>query len=154
MTTFAQHRATVESLVDYMHSGADKDALTRVLAEAVTLTGPLSDEPITGREAVTAAIQAVSTMATDLTYKEVISGETPNAAFFRLQIEDTTFNGMDFILLDADSKIAAITNFWRAAADRRPDAGARRAPTRHAPLGTAHQRQMTAVDPASHRAAP
>jgi hypothetical protein len=27
MTTFAQHRATVESLVDCVHGGADDDAL-------------------------------------------------------------------------------------------------------------------------------
>jgi hypothetical protein len=75
MTTFAQHRATVESFVDCMHGGADKDTLARILAENVVLIGPLSDEPLTGREAVTAAIQGVSTVAADLTYKEVLSGE-------------------------------------------------------------------------------
>ena len=77
------------------------------------LIGPLSDEPLTGREAVTAAIQGVSTVAADLTYKEVLSGETHHAAFFRLQIEDTAVNGMDYILLDADGKIAEVTIFWR-----------------------------------------
>jgi len=112
MTTFAQHRATVESFVDCMHGGAEKDALARVLAENVVLIGPLSDEPLTGREAVTAAIQGVSTVAADLTYKEVLSGETHHAAFFRLQIEDTAVNGMDYILLDADGKIAEVTIFW------------------------------------------
>jgi hypothetical protein len=113
MTTFAQHRATVESFVDCMHGGADKDALARVLAENVVLISLLSDEPLTGREAVTAAIQGVSTVAADLTYKEVLSGETHHAAFFRLQIEDTAVNGMDYILLDADGKIAEVTIFWR-----------------------------------------
>jgi hypothetical protein len=113
MTTFAQHRATVESFVDCMHGGADKDALARVLAENVVLVSPLSDEPLTGRDAVTAAIQGVSTVAADLTYKEVLSGETHHAAFFRLQIEDTAVNGMDYILLDADGKIAEVTIFWR-----------------------------------------
>ena len=38
MTTFAQHRATVESFVDCMHGGADKDALARILAENVVLS--------------------------------------------------------------------------------------------------------------------
>ncbi len=113
MTTFAQHRATVESFVDCMHGGADKDALARILAENVVLISPLSDEPLTGREAVTAAIQGVSTVAADLTYKEVLSGETHHAALFRLQIEDTAVNGMDYILLDADGKIAEVTIFWR-----------------------------------------
>ena len=113
MTTFAQHRATVESFVDCMHGGADKDALARILAENVVLISPLSDEPLTGREAATAAIQGVSTVAADLTYKEVLSGETHHAAFFRLQIEDTVVNGMDYILLDADGKIAEVNIFYR-----------------------------------------
>ena len=32
-------------------------------------------------------------MATELTYKEVLSGETHHAAYFRLQIEDTVSTG-------------------------------------------------------------
>ena len=113
MTTFAEHRATVESFVDCMHRGADTDALARVLPENVVLTSPLSDEPLTGREAVTEAIQGVSTVAADLTYKEVLSGETHHAAFFRLQIEDTAVDGVDYFLLDADGKIAEVTIWWR-----------------------------------------
>jgi hypothetical protein len=113
MTTFAQHRATVESFVDCMHGGADTGGLAGVLAENVVLIGPLSDQPLTGREAVTAAIQNVSTVAADLTYKEVLSGETHHAAFFRLQVDDTAVDGMDYVLLDADGKIAEVTIFWR-----------------------------------------
>ena len=85
----------------------------RLLAENVVLIGPLSDEPLTGREAVAEAIQTVHTLAADLTYEEVPSGETHHAAFFRLQIEDTVVNGMDYALLDADGKIAEVTIWWR-----------------------------------------
>ncbi|KAA0081761.1 hypothetical protein CIW52_18720 [Mycolicibacterium sp. P9-64] len=115
MTTpiFAKHRDTVERFVDCMHGGADKDTLSGVLAEDVVLYGPLSDEPLTGREAVLAAIRTVGTVAADLTYFEVLSGETHHAAFFRLQIEDTAVDGMDYILLDADGKIAEVTIWWR-----------------------------------------
>ena len=113
MTTFAQDRAAFESFLDCVQGGAGKDVIAGCLAENVVLIGPLSDEPLTGREAVTAAIQGVSTVAADLTYKEVLSGETHHAAFFRLQIEDTTVNGMDYILLDADGNIAEVTIFWR-----------------------------------------
>lgn len=113
MTTFAQHRATVASFVDCMHGGADTDALDRVLAENVVLIGPLSDEPLTGREAVTKAIQGVAAVAADLTYKEVLSGDTHHAAFFRLRIEETAVDGMDYFLLDADGKIAEVTIWWR-----------------------------------------
>jgi hypothetical protein len=113
MVMFAQHRKTVESFIDCMHRGADTDALAQVLAEDVAIAGPLSGEPLTGREAVTAAIQDLSAVATDLSYKEILSGETHHAAFFQLQIDDTTVDGMDYIRLDADGKIAEIIIFWR-----------------------------------------
>jgi hypothetical protein len=112
MTTFAPHRDTVEFFVDTMHGGADKDALSGILAEDVVMYGPLSDEPLTGREAVLEAIQGVGAAA-NLTYKEVLSGDTHHAAYFRLQIEDTAVDGMDYILLDADGKIAEVTIWWR-----------------------------------------
>ncbi|HZS22155.1 MAG TPA: nuclear transport factor 2 family protein [Pseudonocardiaceae bacterium] len=113
MTTLASYRDVVEFFVDSMRGGADKDALSGILAEDVVLYGPLDDEPLTGREAVLEAIQGISTVAANLTYKEVLSGETHHAAYFRLQIETTVVNGMDYILLDADGKIAEITIWWR-----------------------------------------
>ena len=113
MAKFAEHRATWESFIDCMNAGADKDAVARLLAENVVLIGPLSDEPLTGREAVAEAIQTVHTLAADLTYEEVLSGDTHHAAFFRLQIEDTVVNGMDYARPDADGKIAEVTIWWR-----------------------------------------
>jgi len=112
MTTFTPHRDTVEAFVDHMHGGADKDALSGILAEDVVLYSPLGDEPLTGREAVLEAIRGVGAAA-DLTYKEVLSGQTHHAAYFRLQIEDTVVDGMDYILLDADGKIAEVSIFYR-----------------------------------------
>jgi len=113
MTTFTPHRDTVEAFVDHMHGGADKNALSGILAEDVVLYSPLGDEPLTGREAVLEAMQGVGAVAADLTYKEVLSGETHHAAYFRLQVEDTVVDGMDYILLDADGKIAEVTIWWR-----------------------------------------
>ena len=113
MTTFTPHRDTVDAFVDHMHGGADKDALSGILAEDVVLYSPLGDEPLTGREAVLEAMQGVGAVAADLTYKEVLSGETHHAAYFRLQVEDTVVDGMDYILLDTDGKIAEVTIWWR-----------------------------------------
>jgi hypothetical protein len=113
MTTFAPHRDTVESFVDYMHGGADKDALSGILAEDVVLYGPLSDEPLTGRQAVLEAIRGVGAVAANLTYSEVLAGQTHHAAYFRLRVEDTVVDGMDRFLLDADGKIAEVTIWWR-----------------------------------------
>jgi hypothetical protein len=113
VTTYAQHRDTVESFVDCMHGGADRDALAGILAENVALYGPLGDEPVTGREAVLDAIESVGTAATELTYTEVLSGETHHAAYFRLHVADTAVDGLDRFRLDADGKIAEITIWWR-----------------------------------------
>ena len=95
-----------------MHGGADKDALSSILAEDVVLYSPLGDEPTTGRDAVLEAMRRIGGAA-DLRYKEVLTGETHHAAYFRLQIEDTAVDGMDRFLLDADGKIAEVTIWWR-----------------------------------------
>jgi hypothetical protein len=113
MTALAPHRDAVDMFIDCMHGGADQEALSSILAEDVVLYGPLGDEPLTGREAVFNAIRTVGAVATDLTYKEVLSGETHHAAHFRLQIDDTVVDGMDYFLLDADGKITELTIWWR-----------------------------------------
>jgi hypothetical protein len=100
----------LESFVDCIRGGADKDTLTRLLAEDMVLHSPLGDEPITGREPALQAIQTVNRLADDDSY-EVLSGETHHAAFYRLQIGDAAVNGMLYVLLDADGKIAEVTIF-------------------------------------------
>jgi hypothetical protein len=113
MTTFAPHRDTLESFVDCIHGGADKDTLSRLLAENVVLYSPLGGGPITGREVVVETIQTVNRLSVDDTYEEILTGEAHHAAFFRLQIEDVAVNGVFSVLLDADGKIAEVTIFWR-----------------------------------------
>ncbi|BBZ23088.1 nuclear transport factor 2 family protein [Mycolicibacter hiberniae] len=113
MTAIAPHRDTVQAFVDSMHGDADEDELSGLLAHDVVMYSPLSDGPITGREAALAAIRTVGTAATDLTYAEILSGETHHAVHFRLQIDDTVVDGMDYILLDADGRIAEVTIWWR-----------------------------------------
>ena len=80
MTTFAPHRDTLESFVDCINGGADKDTLTGLLAENVRLHGPFSDEPIVGRETAVETIKTVNGLSSDDTYLEVLSGETHHAA--------------------------------------------------------------------------
>jgi hypothetical protein len=116
MTAFAAHRTTVEMFVECMHAGADEHALADLLAEDVVMYSPLGDEPLTGRTAVLESMRAVGTIA-ELTYKEVLSGDTHHAAHFRLQIDDTAVDGVDLILLDAEGKIADVTIWWRPLPD-------------------------------------
>jgi hypothetical protein len=113
MTTFARHRDTLESFVDCINGGADKDTLTGLLAEDVRLYGPFGDEPVIGREAAVETIKKVNGLSSDDTYLEVLSGETHHAAHFRLQVGDAAVNGIFFVLLNADGKVAEVSIFYR-----------------------------------------
>ena len=113
MTTFAPHRDTLEAFVDCIHGSADRDVLTRLLAEDVVLHGPFGDEPIVGRDAAVEAIKTVNGVSSDDTYMEVLSGETHHAAHFRLQVGDAAVNGMFLVRVDADGKMADVRIFYR-----------------------------------------
>jgi hypothetical protein len=84
-----------------------------LLAEDVVLYGPFGDEPVTGREVAVETIKTVNGLSSDDTYMEVLSGETHHAAHFRLQVGDAAVNGIFFVLLDADGKIAEVSIFYR-----------------------------------------
>lgn len=113
MATFAPHRDTMESFVDCIHGGADKDTLTDLFAEDVALYSPLGDEPFTGRDAVVEVTRTVNRLASVDSYKEVLSGPTHHAARFRLQVEDAAVDGIYQVLLNADGKIAEVAIWWR-----------------------------------------
>jgi len=113
MTAFAPHRDTLEQFVDCINSGADKETLTRLLAEDVVLHGPFGDEPITGREVAVEAMTTVNGLSSDDTYFEVLSGDTHHAARFRLQVADAAVNGIFLVLLGTDGKIAEVQIFYR-----------------------------------------
>lgn len=113
MTTFAPHRSTLESFVDCINAGADKATLTGLLAKDVRLYGPFGDDPVVGRETAVQTIKTVNGLSSDDTYFEVLSGDTHHAAHFRLQVGDAAVNGIFFVLLDDDGKIAEVNIFYR-----------------------------------------
>lgn len=112
MSSSDQQRAAFEAFLEGMHT-ADSSAIAGQLADGVVLHSPMLAEPITGRDAVAAVLQTVSTLADDLTVQDVLSSETHHAAFFRLQIGDTVVSGMDYARLDEEAKIAELTVLWR-----------------------------------------
>jgi hypothetical protein len=113
MTAFAPHRDTVESFVDCINGGADEATLVRLLAEDVVLYGPFGDEPVAGRDVAVQTIKTVNGLSSDDTYMEVLSGDTHHAAHFRLQVGDAAVNGIFFVLLNGDGKIAEVSIFYR-----------------------------------------
>ena len=117
MTAFAAHRDTLESFVGFINGGADRDTLAGLLAEDIRLYGPFGDDPVVGRETVVETIKRVNGLSSDDTYTEVLSGHTHHAAHFRLQVGDAAVNGIFFVLLDADAKIAEVSIFYRTLPD-------------------------------------
>jgi hypothetical protein len=117
MTTFAPHRDTLQAFVDCINGagddGVDTNTLARLLAEDVAIYGPFGDDPVTGRDAAVETIRSVNGLSSDDTYTEVLSGDTHHAAHFRLQVGDAAVNGIFFVLLDANGKIAEVHIFYR-----------------------------------------
>ena len=70
--------------------------ITTFAPNHVVMYGPLGDEPLTGRDAVLEAMRGIGGAA-DLTYREVLTGETHHATFCRLEIDDTAVDGMDYM---------------------------------------------------------
>ena len=94
-------------------TAARQRRLSGILAEDVVLYSPLGDEP---PPAATRSWKPYGGSArwqpTSPTRRSC--RETHHAAYFRLQIEDTApVNGMDYILVDTDGKIAEVTICWR-----------------------------------------
>ena len=121
MPTFAPHRDTLEAFVDCINGagddGVDTDALSRLLAEDVVIHGPFGDEPVSGRDTVVETIRSVNKLSSDDTYLEVLSGDTHHAAHFRLQVADAAVNGIFFVLIDTDGRIAEVSIFYRTVPD-------------------------------------
>ena len=70
----------------------------------------MSLSPAAGRRGNHSSRQRLSY---DDTYTEVLSGDTHHAAHFRLQVGDAAVNGIFFVLLDADGRIAEVHIFYR-----------------------------------------
>ena len=113
MTTFAPHRDTVESFVAAMHGGADKDALSGILAEDVVLYGPLGDEPIpAARQSWKPSRGIGAVRPTSRTRKSsAVRRTTPRTSGCKSKTPRST--GWTTFLLDADGKIAEVTIWWR-----------------------------------------
>jgi hypothetical protein len=112
MTSSTRQRTAFEAFLQGMHAG-DLEAITRHLAETIVLNSPFLAEPVTGKDAVATVLGTVADLADDLTVHEVLSGESHQAAFFTLKVQDTVVDGMDYALVDADDKITELTVLWR-----------------------------------------
>ncbi len=91
----------------------DLDLLTESLAEDVVLHSPILFRGFEGREIVSQILTFVAMTLEGLTYTdELVEGDTV-ALRFKATVGDRELEGIDFLTLDGDGKVADLTVFMR-----------------------------------------
>lgn len=91
----------------------DLELLTETLREDVVLHSPILFRGFEGREIVSLVLTQVAATLEDLTYTdELVEGDTV-ALRFKANVGDRELEGIDFLELDADGRVAELTVFMR-----------------------------------------
>ena len=91
----------------------DLTLLSEALSEDVVLHSPILFRGFEGREIVSQILTFVAATLEDLTYTdELVEGDTV-ALRFKANVGDRELEGIDFLELDADGKVAELTVFMR-----------------------------------------
>jgi hypothetical protein len=91
----------------------DLDLLSEALREDVVLHSPILFRGFEGREIVSQVLTHVSATLEGLTYTdELVEGNTV-CLRFKAQVGDRELEGIDFLELDDDGKVAELTVFMR-----------------------------------------
>lgn len=91
----------------------DVDRLSEVLSEDVVLHSPILFRGFEGREIVSQVLTHVAATLEDLTYTdELVEGDTV-CLRFKAQVGERELEGIDFLELDDDGRIAELTVFMR-----------------------------------------
>jgi hypothetical protein len=91
----------------------DLELLTETLHEEVVLHSPVLFRGFEGRETVLAVLSQVAATLEDLTYTdELVEGNTV-CLRFKAHVGDRELEGIDFLELDDDGKVAELTVFMR-----------------------------------------
>lgn len=91
----------------------DLELMTEALREDVVLHSPILFRGFEGRETVRQVLTHVAATLEDLTYTdELVDGNTV-CLRFRANVGDRELEGIDFLELDGDGKVAELTVFMR-----------------------------------------
>jgi uncharacterized protein YabN with tetrapyrrole methylase and pyrophosphatase domain len=91
----------------------DLDLLAEALREDVELHSPILFRGFEGREIVTQVLTHVAATLEDLTYVDELSDDNTVALRFKARVGDRELEGIDFLELDEDGKVAVLTVFMR-----------------------------------------
>jgi hypothetical protein len=91
----------------------DLELLTETLREDVVLHSPILFRGFEGRDVVSQVLTHVAATLEDLTYVDELAGEGTVALRFKANVGDRELEGIDFLELDEDGKVAELTVFMR-----------------------------------------
>ena len=91
----------------------DIEALIPIMREDVVLHSPVLFEGYRGREVVAAVLTQVAAILEDFTYTGELADETTVVLRFSAKIGKRELDGIDYIELDEDGKIASLIVFMR-----------------------------------------
>jgi hypothetical protein len=91
----------------------DLDLLIETLGEDVELHSPILFRGFEGREVVTQVLTHVAATLEDLTYVDELSEGDSVALRFKARVGDRELEGIDFLELDEDGRVAVLTVFMR-----------------------------------------
>jgi hypothetical protein len=91
----------------------DLELLAETLREDVVLHSPILFRGFEGREVVAQVLTHVAATLEDLTYIDELAGERTVALRFKARVEDRELEGIDFLELDDEGRVAELTVFMR-----------------------------------------
>jgi len=91
----------------------DLHLLTEALREDVVLHSPILFRGFEGREVVSQVLTHVAATLEDLTYTDELAEGNTVCLRFKAQVGDRELEGIDFLELDDDGKVAELTVFMR-----------------------------------------
>ena len=91
----------------------DLDLLVETLREDVELHSPVLFRGFEGREVVTQVLTHVAATLEDLTYVDELHEGDTVALRFKARVGDRELEGIDFLELDEEGRVAVLTVFMR-----------------------------------------
>jgi len=91
----------------------DLDLLTETLREDVELHSPILFRGFEGREIVSQVLTHVAATLEDLTYVDELHEGNTVALRFKARVDDRELEGIDFLELDGEGRVAVLTVFMR-----------------------------------------
>jgi hypothetical protein len=100
---------------EFRRAAEDKDleAMRATLREDVVLHSPVLFRPFEGRELVLAVLAHVAAVLEELRYVSELSDGREVALRFTARVDDMELEGIDFLELDEDGRVAELTVFMR-----------------------------------------